>query len=93
MWIEQNGVLMELPDDLPMPPNSRAVKVPEGFASNPQNFRFEKGKLVRAPQPKREQAPRFTDEEIVQMKDALQRGLFKAVAETPERRRTKKEDK
>ncbi len=93
MWIVQNDVLMEIPDDLPMPPNSRAVKVPEGFASNPRDYRIDKGKLVRAPRPKREEAPRFTNEEIVQIKDALQRGLFKAVAETPERRRSKKEDK
>ena len=93
MWIIQNDALMQIPDDLPMPPNSRAIKVPEEFLSTPQDFRLEKGKLVRRPQPKREEVPRLTHEEISQVRDALGRGLFKAVAETPERRRTKKEDK
>lgn len=93
MWIIQNDSLMEIPDDLPMPPNSRAIKVPEEFLREPRDFQLEKGKLVRRPRPKSEDVPRLTSEEIVQIKDALQRGLFKAVAETPERRRTKKEDK
>lgn len=93
MWILQNDALMQIPDDLPMPPNSRAIDVPDEFVRNPQDFKLEKGKLVRAPRPKREKAARLTADEIAQVRDALGRGLFKAVAETPERRGRKKEDK
>ena len=93
MWIVQNDMLMQIPDDLPMPPNSRAVEVPEQFVSSPHDFKLEKGELVHAPQPKRERAPRLTVDEVEQIRDALGRGLFKAVADTPERRGRKKEDK
>lgn len=93
MWIVQNDVLMQIPDDLPMPRNSRAIDVPEDFTRNPHDFKLEKGELVHAPQPKRERAPRLTADEVEQIRDALGRGLFKAVAETPERRGRKKEDK
>lgn len=93
MWIIQNDALMQIPDDLPMPPNSHAIDVPDEFVRSPQDFKLEKGALVHAPQPKRERAPRLTAEEIEQVRDALGRGLFKAVAETPERRGKRKEEK
>lgn len=94
MWIIQNDALMQIPDDVPMPRDSRAIEVPEEFVRNPEDFRLEKGELVHAPRPKRERAPRLTRDEIAQVKSALERGLFKAVAETPDRRQgRRKEDK
>jgi hypothetical protein len=93
MWILQNDSLMEIPDDLPMPPYSRAVEPPPELLLHPRDFRIENGEFVHAPQPKRERAPRLTVEEIEQVRDALGRGLFKAVAETPERRAKRKEEK
>lgn len=93
MWILQNDSLMEIPDDVPMPPNSRVVQPPPELLLHPRDFRIEKGEFIHAPQPKRERAPRLTDDEIAQVRDALGRGLFKAVAETPERRGRKKEEK
>ncbi len=92
MWIMQNETLMEIPDDLPMPPNSRVIEPPEEFLRNPHDFRVEQGSLVHAPRPSRDDTPRLTSDEIMQIKNALKSGLFKAVAETPDRRQSRRKE-
>jgi hypothetical protein len=94
MWIMQRDALMEIPDDLPLPPDSRVVEPPEEFLRSPRDFRIENGSFVHDPRKPRDEAPRLSREEIAQVKSALKKGLFKAVAETPERRQgRRKEDK
>lgn len=93
MWIIQKDSLLQLPDDVPLPPDSRVVEVPDEFRRNARDFRLEKGALVHAPRPTAAEVPRLTAEEIVQIKEALRSGLFKAVAETPDRRQPRRNTK
>jgi hypothetical protein len=67
MWVMQNDVLMEIPDDVPMPPNTRKIDVPEDFLTSPQDFKVVQGELIREPR-KAVEAPRFTHEEIAFLK-------------------------
>jgi hypothetical protein len=92
MWIMQNGSLLEVPDDLPMPPNSSVIEPPAEFLRNPQDFRLEKGTLIHAPRKPVEDEPRLTAKEILQIRESLKQGLFKAVAETPDRRQGRRKE-
>jgi len=70
MWVMQNDVLMELPDDVPMPPNSKKVDVPDEFLVAPRHFRVRDGALVHEPR-KTEPLPKFTLAEIAFLKQLV----------------------
>ncbi len=50
MWVLQNDVLMELPDDVPMPPNGKKVDVPADFLVSPRDYKIKNGALLHEPQ-------------------------------------------
>jgi hypothetical protein len=77
MWVIQNGALLSLPDDAPLPPNSVKIELPGDFKQNPSSYRIEKSALIRvtAPEP-RTPSPRLTPEEIVKIKKAIERGAI-----------------
>ena len=70
MWIMQNDVMMEIPDDVPMPPNSKKVEVPEAFLASPRDFRVKEGALLHEPR-KVELRPQFTRDEIAFLKQIV----------------------
>lgn len=45
MWIIQSDTLMELPDDLLLPPDSKKIEVPDSLFKSPRDFRVENGVL------------------------------------------------
>jgi hypothetical protein len=78
MWILQNGHLMSLPDDAPLPPNSTKTTLPPDFFNNAGAYKVESSSLVKRPakelraaQAKR--VPPLTDEEILGLRKLLQR--------------------
>ncbi len=71
MWIIQKDVLLHLPDDVPLPPNSRVVDVPEDLRRDPRQFRIENGALVRAGYTPRVPDDKLTSDEIRQLKQML----------------------
>jgi hypothetical protein len=71
MWILQNDMLMEIPSDVPMPPNSTKIEVPDEFLTSPRDFRIEKGLLIKDPRPVPPPALRFTLDEIAQLKQLV----------------------
>ncbi len=79
MWVIQNQHLVRLPDDVPVPPGSVRVEVPEGFLARPEAFKVE-GNHVR-PRPKKEMKALQRSAEVVKLtQDDIAR-IKKAIAE------------
>jgi hypothetical protein len=76
VWIIQNEVLIQLPDDVPVPSGSRVIEVADEFVRSPRAFRVAGGQLVRAEARPRSSADRLTRDEIVQLKKALASGAI-----------------
>jgi hypothetical protein len=74
MWIIQNGTLIGIPDDVPMPPGSVEVEPPEGFWEAPEAYRIEGETIVKRPAPKGKPSPALTPEDIARLKKALDQG-------------------
>jgi hypothetical protein len=70
MWIVQNDVMMEVPDDVPLPPNSKRIDVPAEFLASPRDFRLHEGALLHEPR-KVEPPPKLTRDEIVLLKQLV----------------------
>jgi len=69
MWVIQNAVLLRLPDDVPVPPNSRVIGVPEDF--EPRDYQVENNALVKVKQKPRATTEKLTADEVRQIKAAL----------------------
>jgi len=98
MWVMQKDVLLRLPDDAPMPPESRKVSVPEDLQRNVSRLRVESGEVVTVDRPLRTAEERLTREDVVALKKLLARERSEtpqatAKVKTQERPKPKKEDK
>ena len=78
MWIIQSDTLMELPDDVPLPPNSKKIEVPDDLFTSPRDFRVEKGALVTDSKPLSPSVPQFTFDEIAHLKQFVATAAIKA---------------
>jgi hypothetical protein len=80
MWIVQNGALVRMADDAPLPPGSRAVNVPDDFVAAPDAYKLEGDRLVPVPEKERPsrskagEALKLTQEEIRILKAAIKDG-------------------
>jgi hypothetical protein len=80
MWIIQNQGLLRLPDDVPLPPNSKKVQLHGEFEQQPHLYRLKGNTVVKlgAKELKRHEAPRETLKltlgEIAQLRKALAAG-------------------
>jgi hypothetical protein len=80
MHVIQNGLVLTLPDDAPLPPDSTQVTLPEELAGRPEAFAVKGDRIVR--RPKREiasiarpaKAEGLTQEEIAVLKKAIADG-------------------
>jgi hypothetical protein len=70
MWIIQSDTLMELPDDLLLPPNSTKIEVPPSLFTSPRDFHVENGALVNNGKPV-PTGPIFTLDEIALLKQLV----------------------
>lgn len=81
MWlIQNNNVLIEWPDDAPVPPGSSEVELPEDYFDEPGTYTFVRGRIVRRPEAEiatmkayREENS-FSKDEITRLKTALREG-------------------
>ena len=79
MFVIQNGRVVVLPDDAPVPPGSLAVEVPDDFAAQPYRYVVEGDRLV--PRPEEEVAALERPTEIVKLTDEEIRIVKQAIAE------------
>ena len=98
MWVIQKDVLLRLPDDAPIPPDSRTVSVPADLKRNVSRLRVENGEVITVDRPQRTVEERLTREDVVALKKLLARERTEtpqatARVKTQERPKPKKEDK
>ncbi|MBI1205817.1 MAG: hypothetical protein GC191_00865 [Azospirillum sp.] len=79
MWVIQNGGLMSVPNDAPIPPNATRIALPEDFHGNRRSYKIENAALVLrsaedlAGQPDQ---PGLTSDEIARIKQAIGKNLL-----------------
>ena len=98
MWVMQKEVLLLLPDDAPVPPDSRIVSVPADLKRNVSRLRVENGEVITVDRPQRTAEERLTREDVVALKKLLAHERTEtpqatAKVKTQERPKPKKEDK
>jgi hypothetical protein len=80
MWVIQGEVLIRLPDDAPVPPDSVKVEVPGDFRERPEAYRLGRRGVVRRSEPElrreRERAAqrKLTEDEVTLLKQAIADG-------------------
>jgi hypothetical protein len=80
MWLIQDQHLVRLPDDVPVPPGSVQVEVPDDFLVQPEAYKVEENRIVRRSEKDMQalqqgrQALKLTQEEIARIKQAIAEG-------------------
>ena len=72
MWIVQKDMVLQIPDDAPLPPDSRVIDVPADFARDGGAFTFRNGAFTRRATPPT--PPKLTPEEVEILKAAIASG-------------------
>lgn len=79
MWIIQSNTLLELPDDLQLPPESTKIEVKDdALFTSPREFRVVNGALVHDPKSTPPLGPLFTLDELTQLKELVATTPIKA---------------
>ena len=81
MWLVQSGnVLLEWPDDAPVPPGSTEVELPDDYFDHPEAYVLQRGRIVRRSDEElaafkaSRAAALLSRDEISKLKDALREG-------------------
>jgi|RhiMetdeSRZDD1v2_1073273.scaffolds.fasta_scaffold2405791_2 hypothetical protein len=84
MYVIQDGLLIQVPDDAPRPPRSVVVELPHDFHARPEAYQIRKRGIVRRPERELEverqraeeaaTAAELTPEEITRVKQAIAEG-------------------
>jgi len=74
----QNGIVVTLPDDVPVPPGAIVVEPPPAFFDDPSAYRVEGDRLVRLADGEnvrlQRRATRLSRDDIRRLKEALDAG-------------------
>ena len=74
MWIIQNDLIMRIPDDAPLPPNSVKFRPSAEFLKDPASFAIKAGKLAKIEHKPRGKTDRLTADDVARIKAAIKAG-------------------
>ena len=74
MWIIQNDLIIRLPDNAPLPPDSVKFKPSAEFLKDPGSFAVKAGKLAKVEPKPRRTTDHLTIDDVARIKAAIKAG-------------------